>query len=489
MKRRSILYLSLLFLCLLSFFLTTPAESADKIRIGIVGFTGKAGEVSNERALIISDLFSAELANCQSIALYERERMKQIGEEVRLNLSGLVDMKTAVEVGRIAGAQYVLMGAITELLTIGGDSQEARATLDIRLIDTSTSEIRLAMTETGTSSNSSLSLSFAGFTLAEREFGSLQAQAIADAVVRLAYDIRREIGGEASYVISVRDGDFVIDVGFGRGAREGALYMVYVDGRNLVNMQGRVIGREELPLAVLKVTDTALAHSTCVVVQAGGKASLIERGDKVALITAAKAKRLKFLSEKPRRPQSDETFSKLMGHTRPQADESSNPSQDVAATVAQPASIATDVKPAVTTTTQPAAAPAATRPVAPRTDAPVQSSSSTSNPVFNPRLGINPNQSTDSKVIQTYSIESGLANILGIQHRNAYNRYRVGRYKAAYEGFIEAAEAYEGNYLSAYWAGVTAHKLRKKNEAIKWFDVALQANPEYQPALDYKKKL
>ena len=44
------------------------------------------------------------------------------------------------------------------------------------------------------------------------------------------------------------------------------------------------------------------------------------------------------------------------------------------------------------------------------------------------------------------------------------------------------------NYLSAYWAGVSAHKLKKTDEALQWIDKALAINPDYKPAQDFKSK-
>jgi TolA-binding protein len=100
-----------------------------------------------------------------------------------------------------------------------------------------------------------------------------------------------------------------------------------------------------------------------------------------------------------------------------------------------------------------------------------------------------PNLSTDSKVIESYPLSSVEKNTLGIQHRNAYNLYAKKRYKDAYPAFSKLAEDYECNYLSAYWAGVTALKLKLKDEAGDWFDKAIEINPDYEPAIDARSKL
>jgi TolA-binding protein len=79
--------------------------------------------------------------------------------------------------------------------------------------------------------------------------------------------------------------------------------------------------------------------------------------------------------------------------------------------------------------------------------------------------------------------------MLGIKHRNAYNKYNSRKYKDAYAEFCELADAYDGNYLAAYWAGRAAQNLKQKDDAAAWFDRAIAINPNYQPAFDGKAKI
>jgi hypothetical protein len=100
------------------------------------------------------------------------------------------------------------------------------------------------------------------------------------------------------------------------------------------------------------------------------------------------------------------------------------------------------------------------------------------------------NLSTDAEIIRSYQGMSAQdKNTLSIQHRTAYNLYTKKNYKKAYDAFSKLAGDYKGNYLSAYWAGISALRLNKKADAAKWFDRAIEINPKYQPALDEKAKL
>jgi curli biogenesis system outer membrane secretion channel CsgG/TolA-binding protein len=465
-------FISYFVIVLLFVMFVVPAECAqsDRIRIGVLGFESKAAGVSQRQAEIITDIFTRQLASSKTIAVYEREQLAKVGAEIKLSMSGLVDMNTAIEVGKIAGVKYILLGSVTELaqkasggyipimgIGVGGTTHEARATIDVRVIDTTTSEIRLALSETGLSSNSSSMVSFHGVAYAESEFGGLEAQAIADATNRLAHQIRSVLGGESSHVISMASDGVVIDVGSTMGAKEGSLYLVYADGKSIRGMNDEIIGQEKIPLAVVKVKEISSAHSTCTVAHQKNE-KMIRRGDKIEPITASKAKNMKFASTRP--AASSGTFEQIFNdapasNTQP-AHQSGN------ATDNRLAQIAGDGGEPANTQTQ----------TGERKSIP----------------GFDPDNSTDGKVIQTYDIDPGAANMLGIRHRNAVNKFNSGKYKDAYADFCEMADEYDGNYLAAYWAGVSAQKLKKNDESLQWIESALSINPNYKPASDFKKK-
>lgn len=451
----------------------------EKVRIGVFQFESKTSGVTQQQANAVMDLMTRALASSKSISVIERDQLDKVGKEIRLGQSGLVDAGTAAELGRIAGVQYILLGAVTGLdkkasggaiplfgsIGIASGSEEAQATIDVRIVDTSTAEIKLALSETGYSSNETSGLYMGGAVLAEGTFDGLESRAISDSVTRLAARIRGTLGGESSHVLSVSDKEATIDIGSSMGAKEGALYLVYADGKTILGMNGETIGQERLALAVLKVREVAPAYSHCTFVK-GGKAALVRRGDKVEPISNRMIKSLKYASSRP--SASSGTFDHIFG----------NAPQDGSAPAAEPAP--TDETPASNTPEQPKPADEPAKGDQKATDQPTKAE-----PKAIP--GFDPNQSTDSKVIETYALSGGDKNLLGIMQRNAYNKFKNGKYKDAYAEFSRAADAHPTvNYLSAYWAGVSAHKLKKEAEALKWIEKALAINPDYQPARDFK---
>lgn len=455
------------FVLLILVMYAVPAESdqSDKVRIGMVGFESKAPGVSQQQASIISDLFTRSLAGSPSITILEREQIKKLGEELKFNMSGLVDMSTAVEIGRIQGLQYMIFGAVTELsekasagaipipipriggAVVGGGNREAKATIDIRVVRVETSEIVLAISESGSAKNDTSAVYIAGFTYAESEFGGLQSRAIAEAVQRLSSVVRGEIGGDYLHVLSKSSDGVVIDIGSNLGSKEGDLYLVFAEGRSITNMRGEIIGRDKIPLAVIKVNQVSSAHSTCSLAPPS-KSDMIQRGDKVEPITAAKAKNIKFADSRPRvRNETIDT-----GTT----------------TTATPPPVSVTVSGTVV-------------------EQPIEQQQVVHSSQESENISTDP-----AKVINTYSLDPGEKNMRRIAHVNAQrlvNSQRSADWKQAYEAYTELVGSYAGDYLAAYQAGEAARKMKNNDNARTWYDRALSINPNYKPALDAKSKL
>ncbi|GHS95069.1 hypothetical protein AGMMS50276_09380 [Synergistales bacterium] len=373
-----ILRIAFLVLSLLAFPVASEAANSDIVQLGVMEFVSKANGVSPMEADAIMDVFTLTLTNSKSIAVVERARLDLIAREQKLAMSGLVDVNTAAEIGRIAGVQYMLLGAVTELsrhtsggtvplpflggVAIGGEKQEVRVTINARIVDVTTSEVCLAISETGSSSSSSGGITMQGFAYIEKEFGGLEARAIADAVNRLSHEIREFLGGENSYVIEVKDKNHVrIDVGSTMGAKKGSLYLVYAEGQAIRNMSGEVIDREKIPLAALKVSNAESAHSVCELVSKGGKVDNIRRGDRIEPITSAEVKKMKFAATRPSSSGGTrETPRMAQTTTRPVASRSTT---SPARTPSTPPPAAPKPTPAMTTQPTPTKPQPSTRPV------------------------------------------------------------------------------------------------------------------------------
>ncbi len=130
----------------------SSAASSDKPRIAVLEFKNKADNQwwYHGGAEAAQDVFVTELVKSGKFRVVEREQLEALMQEKNLTLSGDVDPKSAVRIGKLLGVNYLLTGAVTEYgntdVSGGGGGVYAGkrkfvAALNARLIDTSTGEV------------------------------------------------------------------------------------------------------------------------------------------------------------------------------------------------------------------------------------------------------------------------------------------------------------------------------------------------------------
>jgi tetratricopeptide (TPR) repeat protein len=97
-------------------------------------------------------------------------------------------------------------------------------------------------------------------------------------------------------------------------------------------------------------------------------------------------------------------------------------------------------------------------------------------------LDFDANAIADARLIRTFPLSQPDMNSLEIQFRGAWNFYTNKRFYEAFELFSRQSQQYPGNYLSPYWAGMSALKIGDIRSAVDWFNNSLAINPYYQPA-------
>lgn len=99
------------------------AEAATKARLAVMELRvatmeGKAGARGENAAQVaelgkgLQSMITTDLAQVASLELVERARLKEIEAELELGTSGLVDPKTAVKLGKLAGATHLVTGSV-----------------------------------------------------------------------------------------------------------------------------------------------------------------------------------------------------------------------------------------------------------------------------------------------------------------------------------------------------------------------------------------
>jgi len=170
---------NLLLTIILSLILIVNFESAratslkDNPRLAILPYTDKAAKsigLGMKDASIVSEFLMEQFLDSMRFKIVEREKMKEILAEHSLNASGLVDPLTAVSVGKLAGAQFLVAGSVTGLSSkksgasyshsekgsIDFNSYTVIANITLRIIDIEDGSVVMAVSGTGESARTSL---------------------------------------------------------------------------------------------------------------------------------------------------------------------------------------------------------------------------------------------------------------------------------------------------------------------------------------------
>ncbi|MBN2736224.1 MAG: hypothetical protein JXR70_04530 [Spirochaetales bacterium] len=122
-----------IFFIILCFFLFLPlfAQKTDNQTLAILDVVGE--NVSSTQLNLIYEYIIDRMNRSKTYTLVERSALNRALEELEISMSDIVDESTAVQIGKVAGAKYVL---ITSLIKIDSDYH-----LSMRVVNVETSKI------------------------------------------------------------------------------------------------------------------------------------------------------------------------------------------------------------------------------------------------------------------------------------------------------------------------------------------------------------
>ena len=261
------------------------AADAAKPRVAVLEFKNKtegyvwawyrAGEAAQ-------DMFVTELVKRGGFRVMERERLAAIMEEKNLQLSGDIDPKTAVKLGKMIGVEYLIVGAITELgvadrnvnvpsnlfggrmPSVNVRSQKMDAAVDARAFSTSTGEIVWADTASESTSDSSVYVAGAGGGVDDRR---KLDRLLRPVVVKLAESLSQnristsglggasDASGVAGKIAKVVGSTLYVNVGSEAGVKEGDEFTVIRAGDVIKDPDtGEVLGANETTVGRVRIT-------------------------------------------------------------------------------------------------------------------------------------------------------------------------------------------------------------------------------------------
>ena len=316
-------------LCLVAFS-AEAASSGKQVRLGVMRFLSRAEGISADHAAAVGDVFARMLTSSKTISVIERDQLDAIASEHQLVMSGMVTEESAVKIGRIAGCQYMILGAVTNIeksesstnvFIFGTSKQSAVATIDVRVVDVETTEVKLSLSETGTSSQKGTSFNFYGLTNDKLSLEGMEAGAIADAASRLSLKVREALTGEYAQVIDADAKDVTLSIGATGGAQNGKMFRVYTDGAEIFDADGHSLGHRMNDIAVVKIVDVQRDFSIAETAGKGaGNISLVRRGDKIYPVTPDELqgliKRKAFPKGRPKELKTDSDLDNFLNEAR-----------------------------------------------------------------------------------------------------------------------------------------------------------------------------
>lgn len=170
---KSVFTTTLFLLCLS---LTGLAFATEKPRMAVMRFTNSTNAHwwHSGTGSELSDMLTSELSSTKKFKLLERKEIEKVISELRFGESGLVDPSTKSRLGKIKGAQYLVMATVSSFeentskkgggisfmgFGVGASAAKAYIAVDLKVVDVETSEVIETRTIEATSESTSHALS------------------------------------------------------------------------------------------------------------------------------------------------------------------------------------------------------------------------------------------------------------------------------------------------------------------------------------------
>jgi curli biogenesis system outer membrane secretion channel CsgG len=260
------------------------AEAQAKPRLAVLGFENNTtsrlfGDGLGHAA---SDELTTQLVKTGEFTVLERQQIQSILDEQHAGASGAIDPATAAAVGKLLGAQLVVLGSITQFSIdqksggigrLSASYAEAESMLDVRIVDVNTGAI-LAVAE-GQGKKRFGGAQYKDINL-ERSFDAGVAQealrpAVESAVERILGEREKlaAVGsaGPNMQVVGVRDGAIYVDRGENGGLKVGQKLVVHRVIDTIRDAGGNILDEVTDRVGVIEVTRVLSQSAICKVVE------------------------------------------------------------------------------------------------------------------------------------------------------------------------------------------------------------------------------
>lgn len=229
---------------------TRVTQVGTRLALAVLPFTAKQN--AEQLAEMATDKMVTRLVNLRRFKVIERAALEKIMMEQQFQTTSLVDEQTAVKVGKVVGADAIILGSIN---LVDGTTK-----VNARVIDTETGEAIVAKDE------------------------QIQGSQLADiekTVDNVAIMIYNELPLVEGYVVSIEAEQIYLDLGTSKGIRKGSKCVVFREGEKIVHpLTGEILGSKVTKLGELVVVEAQLKLATAKVVN---REQEFKVGDKVVV--------------------------------------------------------------------------------------------------------------------------------------------------------------------------------------------------------------
>ncbi|WP_293663559.1 CsgG/HfaB family protein [uncultured Phascolarctobacterium sp.] len=228
-------------------------EAATK-KVAVTEFNNAVG---NSYGRFVSTNLENEVLNGlvqnKNYIVVERGALDKIFMELGLQNSGVVDGSSAIEIGKLSGADYTLMGSVVsaDIMPFNNilyTGYKAKVKFSVRIVDNKTGVILVSDIVEGTKSEMQQSNTRVS---AENLLNGASTEA-----AHIILDKMNDLNPMSGTIISVSGNKVYFDLGFDDGVKNGDIYTVYKEGKMLMHpVTGEVLGVEEETIGTIKISE------------------------------------------------------------------------------------------------------------------------------------------------------------------------------------------------------------------------------------------
>ena len=286
-------YRSMLLAIVLVF--ATGAVVMAQPRVAVMDFENKSQYGGWRLGRGAADILTTELVKIGKFDVMEREQLLAVIQEQNLGAAGRVDPSTAAQIGKIVGVSYIITGAVTEY----GQSRHGgggggvnvgkkgyHATVDIRMVDATTS--RIVFADSASESKSTMNVRVFGIgggeSFNEKRATEVMRTAIQKLVTQLG-GLTLSAGGTAvagsggdaggssakALVADVDGSNITLNKGAAAGIENGKTYEVYRKDKEIKDpATGKVLKVKYKTVGKIKMTAVEDSYSEATVASGAG---------------------------------------------------------------------------------------------------------------------------------------------------------------------------------------------------------------------------